>query len=70
MKGNLKLSTLASRRAMLQLSPFRKLYHPYLHELVTFPPHYILRKLDRAHKVGIPVCKTVVTRVLHTMHMK
>lgn len=59
MKANLKLPTLASRRAMLRSSLFHKLYHhPYLRDLLILPPYYVSHRLDHAHKVGIPLCKT------------
>lgn len=59
MKSNLKLPSLASRRTMLRLTLFHKLYHhSYLRDLLILSPHYVSHRLNHAHKVGIPSSKT------------
>lgn len=59
MKSSLNLPSLSSRRKMLRLHLFHKLFHhPSLRDDLISPPRYISSRLDHSHKVGLPFCRT------------
>lgn len=59
MKSSLNLPSLASRRQILRLCLFHKIYHhPQLHKELISLPDYISPRLDHRHKVGVPLCRT------------
>lgn len=59
MKSSLGLPSLSSRRKILRLCLFHKLfYHSQLRNELILPPRYISARINHVHKVGLPSCRT------------